>query len=61
MTSAVVLLSTGIVGSGITPNYSCGCGEIENGTKLTRLIDGVSKNIVGNPVFKAQKSAENNR
>ena len=36
----------------ITPNYAYGCGEIQNGTKLTYLINRISKNITGKPVFK---------
>ena len=40
---------------GITPNYSCGCGGVENGTKLTYLINGVSKSIIGKPVIKVEK------
>lgn len=36
----------------ITPNFACGCGEIQNGTKLTYLINQVSKTLIGKPVFK---------
>jgi hypothetical protein len=41
-----------VVGLGVTPNFTCGCGEIENGTKLTFLINQVSKAVLGEPVFK---------
>jgi len=40
---------------GVTPNYSCGCGGVENGTKLTYVINGVSKKIIGKPVIEVKK------
>jgi len=42
---------------GVTPNYSCGCGGVENGTKLTYVINGVSKKIIGKPVIEVKKGA----
>jgi hypothetical protein len=44
-----------IVALGVTPNYSCGCGDIENGTKLTYLINSVSKSITGKPAIEVKK------
>ena len=55
----VVFFSMIIVVLGVTPNYTCGCGEIENGTKLTFLINQVSKNVIGKPVFNTKKNPVN--
>ncbi len=41
-----------IIGLAITPNYACGCGgEIQNGTKLTHIINGITKNTIGKKLF----------
>ncbi len=43
-----ITFSMVIVGLAFTPNYACGCGgEMQNGTKLTYLINGFSKNTIG--------------
>ena len=44
-----------VIGLGITPNYSCGCGGVENGTKLTYLVNGVSKSITGKSLIEVKK------
>jgi hypothetical protein len=49
---SAIVFSMVVVGLGVTPNFTCGCGEIENGTKLTFLINQVSKAVLGEPVFK---------
>jgi hypothetical protein len=50
-----VFFSLVVIGLGITPNYSCGCGgEFQNGTKLTYLVNQVSKSVVGKPVFNSR-------
>lgn len=56
---AVFSVSMVVIGLGVTPNYSCGCGGVENGTKLTYLINGVSKSIIGKPVIEVKKGQLN--
>ena len=48
---SAVILCVVFVGLAITPNYACGCGEIENGTKLTYFVNQISKNLFGRKVF----------
>lgn len=50
-----VFFSMVIVALGITPNYSCGCGQVEEGTKLTYIINKVSEKIIGKPVIETRK------
>ncbi len=45
------LFCCAIIGLAITPNYTCGCGEIQNGTKLTYIINEVSKITIGKKLF----------
>jgi hypothetical protein len=55
-----VLFSLFVVNLGLTPNYACGCGgEAQNGTKLTYLINGISKSVIGVKVIKTRPDSEN--
>ncbi len=51
-----IFFSLVIAGLSVTPNYSCGCGEIEDGTKLTYLINKVSITVIGKKVIETNKS-----
>jgi hypothetical protein len=46
-----VLFAGVIVALGLTPNYSCACGAIEDGNKLTHVINVVWKDITGERFF----------
>lgn len=49
-----VFFSMVVINLGLTPNYSCGCGGIENGTKLTYWINQVSKTVIGKKLIKTK-------
>jgi hypothetical protein len=34
-----------------TPHVTCGCGQVEEGTKLTMIINEVSQKITGKKIF----------
>ncbi len=50
-----VVFSMVVIHLGVTPNYSCGCGEAENGTKLTYFINMASKDVIGRKIFETKK------
>lgn len=40
-----------------SPHYTCGCGQTEDGTQLTRIINAVSEKITGKPIFEKSKKS----
>jgi len=54
-----IFFSLVVISLGITPNYSCGCGDVENGTKLTYLINGISKSLIGKKIIETGPNPEN--
>lgn len=51
-----VVFSMTVVGLALTPHYTCGCGDdVEDGTKLTYVINGISKIVIGKKVFNSNK------
>lgn len=51
--AVIIFMSFGFLA--MIPNYACGCGEVENGTKLTYYINGISKAVIGKKVFNSNK------
>ncbi len=39
----IAFLSILVSALAVTPHYSCGCGKVEKGTKLTIFIDQITK------------------
>jgi hypothetical protein len=38
------------------PHYACACGEYEDGSYLTHVVNGVSEKVFGKPIIEKNKS-----
>ncbi len=50
------LFSLVIVGLAFTPHYTCACGQYEDSSQLTKIINVISKNVIGKPIIETNPS-----
>jgi hypothetical protein len=55
ITLSLVFFSVVVGVLAFTPHYTCGCGQTEQGTQLTRVINFVSEKIIGRPIIHIEK------
>ena len=48
---SLVVVVSGIATLGMIPYRTCACGEVEDGTQLTRMINAVWVNVTGERYF----------
>lgn len=53
---ASFLFSLVIIGLAFTPHFTCACGQYEDGSQLTNIINSISEIVIGRPLIERNPS-----
>lgn len=49
--STAVFFAVGVVALAFTPHITCGCGQYEDGSQLTHLVNSASEKLIGRTII----------